>query len=496
MIQPDFDTFTRLALQGNLVPIYREILADLDTPLSAFIKISENQPYAFLLESVQGGEKWGRYSLLGADPAALFTIHGQRALWQRPGSLPEVLSETAPLETLRTLMHRYQPVAVPGLPRFHGGAVGYLGYDVVRLFEQIPDTNPHDLGTPDALFMFTDTLLIFDNLLGRIKVVANASTDSGRPLEEIYQEAVARVNRLVATLRRPTPPVPMADTTSDHSEEGFRSNMTRDEFEAAVARAKEYIVAGDIMQVVLSQRLSTPFAHDPLQLYRALRGTNPSPYLFLLRLGEFSLVGSSPEILVRQENDTATVRPIAGTRPRGATPEEDLELEKDLLADPKELAEHIMLVDLGRNDLGRVAVTGSVRVTERLVIERYSHVMHIVSNVEARLKPGLDAFDLMAATFPAGTVTGAPKIRAMQIIDELETVGRGPYAGCVGYLSYSGHMDLAITIRTALIKDGQLHIQAGAGIVADSSPAKEYEETLNKARAVLRAVAITDKGMD
>ncbi|MEO5340380.1 MAG: anthranilate synthase component I [Magnetococcus sp. MYC-9] len=495
MLTPSLTAFRQLAQQGNLVPVYREIMADLDTPVSAFLKVTEDAGYAFLLESVHGGEKWGRYSILGMNPAALFTVTGQRVEIQRTGQPAQVIEGGNPISALQTFMSQYQPVHVEGLPRFHGGAVGYFGYDMVRAFEKIPDNNPHPLGTPDALFMLTDLVLIFDNLLGRLKVVANLFIEPDAPLDELYQQAEKRIHAVVQRLRGAVPAEPELPSAVV-LEHDFHCEMSREQFHSAVQRAKEYILAGDIFQVVLSQRFSTPFPHSPVALYRALRASNPSPYLFLLRLGEFSLVGSSPEILVRQEGEQVTLRPIAGTRRRGMDPEQDQALEKELLADPKELAEHIMLVDLGRNDLGRVAEIGSVRVTERFVIERYSHVMHIVSNVEGRLRDGLDAFAVVAATFPAGTVSGAPKIRAMEIIDELELSRRGPYAGTVGYLSFSGNMDLAITIRTAVIKDGTLFVQTGAGIVADSSPEREYEETKEKARALFRAVDRVHQGLE
>ncbi|MEO5354822.1 MAG: anthranilate synthase component I [Magnetococcus sp. XQGC-1] len=495
MLTPDLSSFRQLAQLGNLVPVYREIMADLDTPVSAFLKVTEGATHAFLLESVQGGEKWGRYSILGMNPAALFTVRGEQVEIQINGKPTQVSEGKNPITLLQSFMSQYQPVHVDGLPRFHGGAVGYFGYDMIRAFEKIPDNNPHPLGTPDALFMLTDLVLIFDNLLGRLKVVANVFITPDVPLDTLYQQAMARIDTVVQQLHRAVPSEPLAPGPTVQ-ESDFCCEMSKEQFTDAVKRAKEYILAGDIFQVVLSQRFSIPFAHSPITLYRALRATNPSPYLFLLRLGGFSLVGSSPEILVRQEGDLVTVRPIAGTRRRDADPEQDLALEKELLADPKELAEHIMLVDLGRNDLGRVAKTGSVRVTEQFVIERYSHVMHIVSNVEGTLQEGLDPFAVVAATFPAGTVSGAPKIRAMEIIDELEPSRRGPYAGTVGYISFSNNMDLAITIRTALIQDGTLFVQTGAGIVADSIPEREYEETREKARAIFRAVDRVKQGLE
>lgn len=496
MMHPSLQQFRTLVGQGNLIPVYREIMADLDTPVSAFMKVAGDQSHAFLLESVQGGEKWGRYSMIGLDPMAIFTVNDNRVelLDRRDGS--KVVEEGNPVEILKSLMGRFRPVAVEGLPRFHGGAVGFFSYDMVRCFERIPDGNPNVLGCPDAQFMLTDLTLIFDNLFGKLKVVVNVLVGPEDDPDALYLRAASRIEAVVERLRAGERRPPFTPPGRPVSEADFVHETERETFEASVRKAKEYILAGDIFQVVLSHRLSIPFDHPPIALYRALRATNPSPYLYFLKMGDFAIVGSSPEILVRQEGETATVRPIAGTRRRGVDAAQDLALEQELLADPKEIAEHIMLVDLGRNDLGRVAVNGTVKVTERFVVERYSHVMHIVSNVEARLKPGLDAFDLVAATFPAGTVSGAPKIRAMEIIDELEVSRRGPYAGAVGYISFSGNMDLAITLRTAIIKDGRLYVQAGAGIVADSTPEREYEETREKARAVLRAVDLVQRGLE
>ncbi|MBF0454641.1 MAG: anthranilate synthase component I [Magnetococcales bacterium] len=497
MIVPSLTQFKRLAQQGNLVPVYREIMADLDTPVSAYLKVAAESRHAFLLESVQGGEKWGRYSFLGLDPAALFTVTNQRVEIQQNNKPLEVITGQNPMAVLEEYMDRFKPVPVPGLPRFHGGAVGYFGYDIVRCFENIPDNNPDRLGTPDAVFMLTDLVLIFDNLLGRLKVVANLFIEEGVDLEKIYAESLLRIDTLVATLKETLPKPAKTDANSTPIKESdFEQEMSRQSYEEAVNKAKEYILAGDIFQVVLSQRLSIPFPHPPISLYRALRGTNPSPYMYMIKMGDFSLVGSSPEILVRQESDVVTVRPIAGTRRRGVDEAEDQALEKELLADPKERSEHIMLVDLGRNDLGRVAQVGTVEVTDQFSIERYSHVMHIVSNVQARLREELSLFDVVAATFPAGTVSGAPKIRAMEIIDELEVSRRGPYSGTVGYISFSKNMDLAITIRTAIIKEGRLYVQAGAGIVADSRPDREYEETREKARAIFRAVDLVQQGLE
>jgi anthranilate synthase component I len=494
---PSLNEFKSLAQKGNLVPVYREIMADLDTPVSAYLKVAAESQYAFLLESVQGGEKWGRYSFLGLDPAAIFTVYEQRVEIKQNGKALEVITGQNPMAVLEDYMNRFVPVAVPGLPRFHGGAVGYFGYDIVRCFENIPDNNPDKLGTPDAIFMLSDLILIFDNLLGRLKVVANLFVEDEVNLDKLYQDGIDRIDSIVATLHQTLPkPIEVDSNISEISENDFAHEMPKKAYEQAVVKAKEYILAGDIFQVVLSQRLSIPFPHQPISLYRALRSTNPSPYMYMLRLGDFSLVGSSPEILVHQESDVVTVRPIAGTRRRGKNESEDQALERELLADPKELSEHIMLVDLGRNDLGRVAKIGSVEVTDQFTIERYSHVMHIVSNVEARLRKELSLFDVVAATFPAGTVSGAPKIRAMEIIDELEVSRRGPYAGTVGYISFSKNMDLAITIRTAVIKDGTLYVQAGAGIVADSQPEREYEETREKARAIFRAVDMVQRGLE
>ena len=497
MKTPSLSEFKTLAKEGNLVPIYREIMSDLETPVSAYLKVAADSRYAFLLESVQGGEKWGRYSFLGLDPAAIFTVYDQRVEIKHRRKPLEVFTGKNPMAILEEYMERFKPVTVRGLPRFHGGAVGYFGYDIVRCFENIPDNNPDMLGTPDAIFMLSDLVLIFDNLLGRLKIVANVFVDADSDLERLYQDSMQRIDSIVATLKETLPKAINKNFNSfEVRESDFEHEMPRELYEEAVEKAKEYILAGDIFQVVLSQRLSIPFPHPPISLYRALRSTNPSPYMYILRLGDFSLVGSSPEILVHQESDVVTVRPIAGTRRRGADEAEDRALEKELLADPKERAEHIMLVDLGRNDLGRVAKIGTVKVTEQFTIERYSHVMHIVSNVESRLRDDLSLFDVVAATFPAGTVSGAPKIRAMEIIDELEVSRRGPYSGTVGYISFSKNMDLAITIRTAVIKDDKLYIQAGAGIVADSKPEREYEETREKARAIFRAVDMVQQGLE
>ncbi|HBA86436.1 MAG TPA: anthranilate synthase component I [Geobacter sp.] len=491
MYHPDYETFQSLSAQGNLIPVYREILADLDTPVSAFKKIDDGR-YGFLLESIEGGEKWGRYTFLGSSPAVVIRGKDNWIEIVEGGEVRRV-EVSDPLNYIRDYMARYQPVEVPGIPRFFGGAVGYLGYDAVRHFETLPDKNPSDINAYDAYFIITDTILIFDSLSQKIKVVSNAHLDGSTTPEAAYADAVAKIEGLIARLKTP---LPLTPRTSAKGKMEFTSNVKREEFEHWVTRAKEYVRNGDIIQVVLSQRFSGALTVDPFDIYRVLRTLNPSPYMFFLRLDETLVVGASPEVMVRKEGDMVELRPIAGTRPRGATAAADEELAKDLLADPKECAEHVMLVDLGRNDLGRVCKTGSVRVTELMVIERYSHVMHIVSNVQGTLSEGQDAFDVVRATFPAGTLSGAPKVRAMEIIDELEGVRREVYGGAVGYFSFSGNMDMAIAIRTLVVKDGKVHLQAGAGIVADSDPAAEYVETENKARAVVRAIEIAEKGLD
>ena len=411
----------------------------------------------------------------------------------RRGAAAEVFESDDPLDLIREHLGRFRPVEIEGLPRFFGGAVGYLGYDMVRFFETLPAGNTADIGAYDSCFLITDTLVIFDNVRQKIKVVANAHLD-GVPPEEAYLDATRRIDALIARLKKPLP-VSTAHKTHT-SPVAFRSNISREDFEAAVDRAKEYIRSGDIIQVVLSQRFSGELTVEPLDIYRVLRTLNPSPYMFFLRLDDTIVLGASPEVMVRKEGEKVELRPIAGTRPRGASPAEDIRLEEELLADPKERAEHVMLVDLGRNDLGRVCRTGSVKVSELMVVERYSHVMHIVSNVQGELDQGMDAFDLVRATFPAGTLSGAPKVRAMEIIDELEPCRREIYGGAVGYFSFSGNMDLAIAIRTLVVKDGRIHLQAGAGLVADSDPATEYQETVNKAMAVVKAIETVERGLD
>ena len=493
MLNPSFDEFSRKARDGNLIPVYREILADMETPVSAFRKIDSGN-YAFLLESIEGGEKWGRYSFLGSNPGLVFKAKGSRAEVITGSGIQFHQIETDVLEPLKAILSRYRPVRADDLPRFYGGMVGFLAYDVVRQFERIPTTTKDDLDLPDALLLLTDTLLIFDNVSHRIKVLSNAFVPEATPhrLREAYNEAAQKIDSIIGSLRRPLG----AHLTPTGGRESLQINstMSQREFMQAVESAKEYVRAGDIVQAVVSQRLSAKTSADPFDIYRALRVINPSPYMYYLRLGDLRVVGSSPEVLVRLEEGRIDLRPIAGTRPRGSDEEQDLALERELLNDPKERAEHIMLVDLGRNDVGRVARVGSVKVTELMVVERYSHVMHIVSNITGVLEEGRDSFDLLRACFPAGTVTGAPKIRAMEIIEELERVRRGPYAGAVGYFGFSGNMDTCITIRTVLIVEGVAHIQVGAGIVADSNPEREYEETMNKAKGMIKAIEMVESG--
>ncbi|MDF9391171.1 MULTISPECIES: anthranilate synthase component I [Methylococcus] len=487
------EQFQAYAAQGyNRVPLARRVLADLDTPLSAYLKLADG-PYSFLFESVHGGEQWGRYSIIGLPCRTCIEVRGHEVTVLKDGARAETLTVENPLAWIEAYGSRFKVPDIEDLPRFTGGLVGYFGYETMAYIEpRLAKTKPDPIGSPDILLMVSEEVLVFDNLTGKLLVIVHADPNEAGA----YGKAQARLDELVGELRsRRIPPAPpRPPRTVDEAD--FVSGFTQEGFEDAVRRVKEYIVEGDVMQVVLSQRLSIPYAASPLDLYRALRCLNPSPYMYQLNLGDFHVVGSSPEILVRLEDGTVTVRPIAGTRRRGRSPEEDQALERELLADPKELAEHLMLIDLGRNDAGRISETGSVRLTEKMVVERYSHVMHIVSNVTGKLQAGKDAYDVLAATFPAGTVSGAPKIRAMEIIAELEPVKRGVYSGAVGYIGWSGNMDTAIAIRTAVIKDGQLHIQAGAGIVYDSVPRSEWEETMNKGRAIFRAVAMAEAGLE
>lgn len=490
----NLDEFRSYAKQGNLIPLFREILADHDTPVSAFAKI-DHGPSAYLLESIQGGEKWARYSFLGSgSPLVIYEDRGDLCV-KKGSHRRRIPSRGAPLDRLRELMEAYRPVTVPNLPRFVGGAVGYLGYDIVKTFEDLPSRRKEHLDLPDFAFLLTETLLIFDNVSQKIKVVANAhvKSTSERDVRAAYRQATGRIEAMIDRIRRPLKRVKPKRRRSPIR---FTSNMSKVDYEKMVSRAQEYIKAGDIFQCVLSQRWETSLQAPPFQLYRALRVVNPSPYMYYLRIAGVELVGSSPEILVRCEEGLVSVRPIAGTRRRGTTMEEDAELERRLLADSKERAEHIMLVDLGRNDIGRVAERGSVRVESLMNVERYSHVMHIVSNVTGRLDATKTVYDVLKASFPAGTVSGAPKIRAMEIIEELEPTKRGPYAGAVGYISFSGNMDMCINIRTVVVSRHRAFIQAGAGIVADSNPEHEYEETCNKSRAMMKAIELAEQGLE
>lgn len=493
MVFPARNEFFQLARRGNLIPVYREILADMETPVSAFRKIDDGQS-AFLLESIEGGEKWARYSFLGVGSGRLFRSRGRYCEVLENGEVVRGGEVADPLAELRRFVSAYAPVEIPGLPRFFGGAVGYLGYDMVRLVEDLPATLPTEIGTWDSCFLITENLLIFDNVRQKISVVSNVHLGDFDDPARAYDRAVARIDALVARLQGERPPRPEVARRAAGGD--LKANFSKEGFEAVVERCKEYVRAGDVIQVVLSQRFSADLDADPFDVYRALRIVNPSPYMFYLQFGETRVIGASPEVLVRKEGRLVEVRPIAGTRPRGASPEEDQRLETELLADPKERAEHIMLVDLGRNDLGRVCTTGSVQVNELMVVERYSHVMHIVSNVCGELLPKRDALDVFRAVFPAGTLSGAPKIRAMEIIEELEPCRREIYGGAVGYISFTGNMDLAIAIRTLVTHEGRVHLQAGAGIVADSDPAAEYQETVNKAMGVRLALDMARAGLD
>lgn len=489
------EQFAELSAQNfNRIPVVREVLADLDTPLSTYMKLA-NQPYSYLLESVEGGEKWGRYSIIGLPCRTVLKVFGHSIQVETDGEIVEQAEVADPLDFVEQFQTRYRAAELPGLPRFNGGLVGYFGYDCVRYVEKrLSDSVPEDvIGTPDILLMVSDEVVVFDNLSGKLILISHADP----AVEDALGEAELRLDELVSRLRFS---VPHQDTQPSErrevSESEFKSSFGEQQYKDSVDRIKEYILAGDVMQTVISQRMTIPFTSSPLDLYRALRCLNPSPYMYVLHLGDHHVVGSSPEILARVEDRVVTVRPIAGTRPRGETEAEDLAFEKDLLEDPKELAEHLMLIDLGRNDVGRVAEIGKVELTTQMAVERYSHVMHIVSNVIGHLKPEVSVMDVLRATLPAGTLSGAPKVRAMEIIDELEPVKRGIYGGAVGYLSWNGNMDTAIAIRTAVIENGQLHIQAGAGIVADSVPSSEWDETMNKGRAIFKAVAMVEQGLD
>lgn len=460
-----------MAKEGNLVPVYREIVADLETPVSAFMKINCGG-YSFLLESVEGGERLARYSFIGTEPYRTLATWGEDNI----DPLPLVAEE----------LNSYKMVPVEGLPKFCGGAVGYLGYEAVTRFEELPSPDKDPLGLPESLFMFVDTVLIFDHVTHKIKVLSHAHINGD--IEEAYQKATGRIDKLVDRLNQPLQPSQHVNTSTKVSESRPSSNFSREEYEAAVAKIKQYITEGEAIQVVPSQRLSQSTTAAPFEIYRVLRTINPSPYMFYFDFSDFYIIGASPEILVRVEDGLVTTRPLAGTRPRGQTPAEDIALEQELRSDEKERAEHIMLVDLGRNDIGRVSEPGTVEVSELMEVERYSHVMHLVTNVQGKLHRDMTAFEALRACFPAGTVSGAPKIRAMEIIAEFEPEKRGPYAGAAGYFSFSGNMDMAIAIRTMVVKNGIAYTQAGGGVVYDSVPEREYEETLNKARALLTAI--------
>jgi anthranilate synthase component 1 len=493
MYYPDFATFRKLSGEGNVIPVYREILADMETPVTALMKLREST-HVFLLESVEGGEKWARYSFVGADPQVIFQVSGDEILIRNNGEVQRRRHEGRPLDYLQALLARFRPVTVAGLPRFYGGAVGFLGYDMVRYFERLPTDRRDELETADAVFLITDTMIIFDNVRHTLKIVACAMMDNHADTESAYRKATEKIDLLIAVLQAPFS-VPHA-TSQEAGGDVLQANMTPDAFRGMVRQAKEYILAGDIIQVVLSQRFQRDNRVDPVNLYRALRFVNPSPYLFFLKMDDLTLIGSSPEVMVRLEEGIVELKPIAGTKRRGGHEQEDRRLADELLNDPKERAEHVMLVDLGRNDLGRIARTGSVQVNQLMAVERYSHVMHLVSAIQAQLAPGRDAFDVLKATFPAGTLSGAPKVRAMQIIDELEPSRRGPYGGAVGYFSFSGNMDLGITIRTMMVRDGRIYVQVGAGIVADSDPETEYQETLSKAAGMMQAIRLAESGFE
>jgi len=486
MIRPNLFEFEQLAREGRMVPLVMEVPGDLDTPLSALLKIDDGR-HSFLLESVQGGERWARYSFLGSSPRMVLRFGKAEAEITHDGHVERIDGYPDPTVVLRGIMKQFQAVSLPGLPQFFGGAVGFMGYDVVRHFERIPDLGRPRPDFDDACFMITRDVVIFDNVSHRVLLTTTVSPGDAHSASAAYAQGVARLERLRAQLNTS---MPASAQDRAHTGNGFVSNTSPEEFERMVLMAKQHIKAGDIMQVVLSQRFRSTAATDPLNVYRGLRMINPSPYMFFLRTGDQILAGSSPEVMVRYRGGQAVLRPIAGTRPRGATKTADEQLERELLEDAKEIAEHVMLVDLGRNDLGRIASPGTVSVDEFKTVERYSHVMHIVSNVRAKVADRFDAFDVLKATFPAGTLSGAPKIRAMEIIEDLEHERRGPYGGCVGYFSFTGAMDMGITIRTVTMNGSGTYFQAGAGIVADSDPEREYQETVNKAEAMRRALAL------
>jgi anthranilate synthase component 1 len=491
MIIPTFEKFREYSKQGNIIPVYKAVTADLLTPVLAYLKIQAENPHAFLLESIEGGEKIARYSFLGCNPYLTLSSRGDKVEIVRSGERMQRKGQL--LDVMRKITERYSPVTVPGLPPFVGGAVGYVSYDAVRWVETIPQSGEDDLKLDDAMMMFFSTILAFDHARQQILIISNALIEESAPqLEAKYQKAVAEIEALEALLNQPVA-IPPFGKAGDGSER-IQSNFSKGDYLAAVDKAKEHIRAGDIFQAVLSQRFTAEVTCDPFNVYRALRIVNPSPYMFFLKLGECSVIGSSPEMLVRIVNGKAYYRPIAGTRPRGANEDEDALLAEELKTDEKEKAEHIMLVDLGRNDLGRVCEFGSVEVLDLMLIEKYSHVMHLVSSLRGDLRLDLDRFDALMACFPAGTVTGAPKVRAMEIIDSLEPTRRGVYAGAILYLDFSGNLDSCIAIRTLVVKDGKAYIQAGGGIVADSVPEIEFQETINKSRALVKAVEMAERG--
>jgi len=498
MLFPTRNEFIDRSRQGNLIPIWREALADTETPVSAFLKVARGRPNSFLLESVAGGEHLARYSFLGSDPFLIFRSKGDTGTVLEAGTTTTVKLEAGkrdPLDVLKELMGRFRYVPAPGLPRFVGGAVGMIAYDTVRFFEKLPERAADVLKLEDCLFLFTDVLTFFDHVQNKLRVLCNARIPEGADPGPIYDATVKRIDAVMKTLR--TAPLPPLSRDGWGTPEGFQANRSEDDYKAAVLKTKEYIARGDTFQAQISQRLSKKLAADPFNVYRALRSINPSPYMFFLDFGDTQLIGASPEVLVSKVGRQLKMRPIAGSRHgRGATPEEDASIAAGLLADEKERAEHVMLVDLARNDIGRVAEYGSVQVSELMTIEKYSHVMHIVSEVTGTLRSDLDQFDALRASFPAGTLTGAPKVRTMEIIEELEPSRRGHYGGGIGYLSYSGDMDSAITIRTALVKNGIIHLQAAGGVVADSSPEYEYRETLAKMRALVKATEWAESGLE
>ena len=494
---PTREEFHNKAQQGNLIPVWREVLADTQTPVSAFYQIAYGRKYGFLLESVEGGEHLARYSFLGSDPFLVFRSRGLSATIEENGAVSAIALEPGkrdPLDILKEIMGRYKYVNSPELPRFVGGAVGMIGYDTVRFFEKLPDNNPDDLGLDDCIFLFTDALIIFDHVRHRLLALCNARIESD--IDAAYDAAMAKVDELVRRLRQPSVGQAERQMLDEDQRGEFVSNFTQPEYEAAVLKVKEYIAAGDTFQVQIARRSQKTLHACPFDVYRALRSVNPSPYMFYLVFDDIKLIGASPEVLVSEVNGVVTIRPLAGTRPRTGNAADDERLSAELLADAKERAEHVMLVDLGRNDIGRVAKFGTVRVEELMVIEKYSHVLHIVSDVKGELRDDLDQFDVLRASFPAGTLTGAPKVRTMEIIDELEPTRRGFYGGGIGYFSFSGNMDTCITIRTALVKGDTIYIQAAAGIVADSDPAYEYRETNAKLKGVARAVEWAESGLD